>query len=43
VDQHNIVIYDSWQISFCTGSGRDTQHQQNTALQAMLALSATLR
>jgi len=32
----------SWQLSFCTVSRMDTQHQQNTAMQAMPVLSVTL-
>jgi len=38
----DIMLYNSWQFSFCTISRRGTQHQQNTALQAMQSLSITL-
>jgi len=42
VVQHIIRLYNRWQFSFCTVSRRDTQHQQNTALQATQALSVSL-
>jgi len=37
-----LPITSHFHFSFCTVSRRDTQHQQNTALQAMQALSVTL-
>jgi len=42
VVQNIVMLYDSWQLSFCTVSRRDTEHQLNTSLQATPALSATL-